>query len=103
MEFLSDQPSLIRVVGPFQRALEKLGITLQYRVVDFSLSKQKMDAFDFELTTARLPGSTAPGGELIERFGSEAAKTPGSSQHLGHCRPGGGRAAAKDSDRHHAA
>ena len=25
------------------------------------------------------PGSTAPGGELLERFGSDAAKTPGSS------------------------
>jgi len=79
MEFLNDQPSLIRIVGPFQKALEKLGITLTYRVVDFSLSKQKMDAFDFEVTTLRLPGSTAPGGELLERFGSEAAKTPGSS------------------------
>jgi microcin C transport system substrate-binding protein len=87
MEFLSDQPSLIRVVGPFQKALEKLGITLQYRVVDFSLSKQKMDAFDFELTTTRLPGSTAPGGELIERFGSEAAKTPGSSNIWGIADP----------------
>ncbi len=87
MEFLSDQPSLIRVVGPFQKALEKLGITLVYRVVDFSLSKQKMDAFDFELTTMRLPGSTAPGGELIERFGSEAAKTPGSSNVWGIADP----------------
>ena len=87
MEFLSDQPSLIRVVGPFQKALEKLGITLSYRVVDFSLSKQKMDAFDFEVTTARLPGSTAPGGELIERFGSEAAKTPGSSNIWGIADP----------------
>ncbi len=87
MEFLSDQPSLIRVVGPFQKALEKLGITLTYRVVDFSLSKQKMDAFDFEVTTARLPGSTAPGGELIERFGSEAAKTPGSSNIWGVADP----------------
>ena len=87
MEFLSDQPSLIRVVGPFQKALEKLGIALQYRVVDFSLSKQKMDAFDFELTTARLPGSTAPGGELIERFGSESAKTPGSSNIWGIADP----------------
>ena len=87
MEFLNDQPSLIRVVGPFQKALEKLGITLQYRVVDFSLSKQKMDAFDFELTTMRLPGSTAPGGELIERFGSEAAKTPGSSNVWGIADP----------------
>jgi microcin C transport system substrate-binding protein len=87
MEFLSDQPSLIRVVGPFQKALEKLGITLQYRVVDFSLSKQKMDAFDFELTTTRMPGSTSPGGELIERFGSEAAKTPGSSNIWGIADP----------------
>ena len=87
MEFLSDQPSLIRVVGPFQKALEKLGITLTYRVVDFSLSKQKMDAFDFEVTTARLPGSTAPGGELIERFGSEAARTPGSSNIWGVADP----------------
>ena len=87
MTFLSDQPSLIRVVGPFQKALEKLGIALHYRAVDFSLSKQKMDAFDFDLTTARLPGSTAPGGELIERFGSEAAKTPGSSNIWGIADP----------------
>jgi hypothetical protein len=50
---------------------------------------KKMDAFDFEITTARLPGSTAPGGELIERFGSEAAKHR-VRQYLGHCRPGGG-------------
>lgn len=79
MEFLNDQPSLIRVVGPFQKALEKLGITMTYRVVDFSLSKQKMDAFDFDITTTRLPGSTAPGGELLDRWGSVAAKTRGSS------------------------
>ena len=87
MEFLNDQPSLIRVVGPFQKALEKLGITLTYRIVDFSLAKQKMDAFDFEVTTTRLPGSTSPGGELIERFGSEAAKTPGSSNVWGIADP----------------
>ena len=87
MEFLNDQPSLIRIVGPFQKALEKLGIAMTYRVVDFSLSKQKMDAFDFEVTTLRLPGSTAPGGELLERFGSEAAKTPGSSNVWGIADP----------------
>jgi microcin C transport system substrate-binding protein len=87
IEFLSDQPSLVRIVGPFQKALEKLGITMTYRVVDFSLSKQKMDAFDFELTTLRLPGSTAPGGELLERFGSEAARIPGSSNVWGIADP----------------
>ena len=87
MEFLNDQPSLVRIVGPFQKALEKLGITMSYRVVDFSLSKQKMDAFDFEVTTLRLPGSTAPGGELLERFGSNAAATPGSSNVWGIADP----------------
>jgi len=87
MEFLNDQPSLVRIVGPFQKALEKLGISMTYRVVDFSLSKQKMDAFDFEVTTLRLPGSTAPGSELLERFGSEAAKTPGSSNVWGIADP----------------
>jgi len=87
IEFLNDQPSLVRIVGPFQKALEKLGISMTYRVVDFSLSKQKMDAFDFEVTTLRLPGSTAPGSELLERFGSEAAKTPGSSNVWGIADP----------------
>lgn len=87
MEFLNDQPSLIRIVGPFQKALEKLGITMTYRVVDFSLSKQKMDAFDFEITTMRLPGSMAPGSELLDRWGSAAAKTPGSSNVWGIADP----------------
>lgn len=87
MEFLNDQPSLVRIVGPFQKALEKLGITMTYRIVDFSLGKQKMDAFDFELTTLRQPGSTAPGGELLELFGSKAAATPGSSNVWGIADP----------------
>jgi microcin C transport system substrate-binding protein len=87
IEFLNDQPSLVRIVGPFQKALEKLGIQLVYRVVDFSLSKQKMDSFDFEMTTARLPGSTAPGGELLDRWGSAAAGTPGSSNIWGLADP----------------
>jgi microcin C transport system substrate-binding protein len=87
LEFLNDQPSLARIVGPFQNALEKLGITMTYRVVDFSLAKQKMDTFDFELTTLRLPGSTAPGGELLELFGSRAAVTPGSSNVWGIADP----------------
>ncbi len=87
IEFLSDQPSLVRIVTPFQKSLEKLGIQLTFRQVDFSLAKQRMDAFDFELTSARVPGSTAPGGELLERFGSEAAKTPGSSNAWGIADP----------------
>lgn len=78
IEFLNDQPSLIRVATPFQSALQKLGIQMTFRTVDFSLAQQRMDNFEFEMTTVRLPGSTAPGGELLELFGSEAAATHGS-------------------------
>jgi microcin C transport system substrate-binding protein len=87
IEFLNDQPGLVRVVAPFEKALTKLGIQWQYRQVDFSLSKQRMDSFDFELTTRRLPGSVAPGGELLELFGSKAAATQGSSNYWGIADP----------------
>ena len=87
IEFLNDQPSLIRVATPFQTALQKLGIQMTFRTVDFSLAQQRMQEFQFEMTTTRLPGSTAPGSELIERFGSQAAKTPGSSNIWGIADP----------------
>jgi len=79
IEVLNDQPSTVRVMAPMQGALRKLGIDMTFRSVDFSLAQQRMDNFDFEMTTIRLPGSSAPGSELLERFGSKAAETPGSS------------------------
>ena len=88
IELLNDQPGLIRVITPLQGSLRKLGIEMTFRTVDFSLSQQRMDSFDFEMTTIRLPGTSAPGGELIERFGSEAAKTNGSSNIWGIADPG---------------
>jgi microcin C transport system substrate-binding protein len=79
IEYLTDQPTTVRGIAPLQKALLKLGITLSIRQVDASLSQQKMDIFDFEMTSARLPGTTSPGSEQIERFGSKAASTTGSS------------------------
>jgi microcin C transport system substrate-binding protein len=87
IEFLNDQPSLVRIITPYQGALRKLGIELNFRTVDFSLSQQRMDTFDFELTTIRLPGTTAPGAELVERFGSGAVQTHGSSNIWGIADP----------------
>ena len=75
------------MVTPFQTALQKLGIQMSFRTVDFSLSQQRMENFDFEMTTIRLPGSTAPGGELLELFGSRAAETKGSSNIWGIADP----------------
>jgi microcin C transport system substrate-binding protein len=87
IEFLNDQPSLVRIVAPFEQALAKLGIGWNYRQVDFSLAKERMDKFDFELTTRRIPGMVAPGGELLEYFGSRAAATNGSANYWGIADP----------------
>ncbi|GAC1356365.1 MAG: extracellular solute-binding protein [Variovorax sp.] len=87
IEFLNDQPGLIRVVTPLQTALHKLGIEMTFRTVDFSLAQQRMQNFDFEMTSLRLPGNSAPGGELLELFGSKAADTQGSSNIWGIADP----------------
>lgn len=87
IEFLNDQPSGTRIVAPFEMALRKLGIQLTYRIVDASLEKQRMDQFQFELTTVRLVGSTSPGSDLLDRWGSRAARTHGSSNIWGLADP----------------
>lgn len=87
IELLNDQPSLIRVIAPFQSTLRKLGIEMSFRTVDFSLAQQRMENFDFEMTTRRIPGTTAPGSGLRELFGSQAAQTRGSSNYWGIADP----------------
>ncbi len=78
IELLNNQPGLVRMFTQLAMALGKLGIDLRIRNVDGSLYQQRIDEFDFEMTTLRLPGNTAPGGELFDLFGSRAADTPGS-------------------------
>ncbi|MDB5828501.1 MAG: peptide transporter substrate-binding protein, partial [Variovorax sp.] len=87
IELLNNQPSLIRLITPLQTSLSKLGIDLRVRTVDGSLYQQRMDNFEFEMTTVRLPGSNAPGGEMFELLGSKAAATPGSSNIWGIADP----------------
>ncbi|CAN7560685.1 extracellular solute-binding protein [Pseudorhodoferax sp. LjRoot39] len=88
IEYLSDQPSLTRVIAPYQAALRKLGIALTIRNVDYALSQQRMDTFDYEMTSINMMplGDLAPSG-LRELFGSKAAATPGSSNYAGIADP----------------
>ncbi len=72
-----------RLVAPFFQALAKLGIAGDYRRADFALIRKRLDVFDFDLFTVRIPGSEAPGAELIDRFGSESADIEGSSNLMG--------------------
>jgi len=83
LEFLDNSGSMGRVVTPYAKNLEKLGFQVKYKVVDFAVLQKRMDVFDFELISNRIGGSEAPGTELLERFGSKAADTEGSSNVIG--------------------
>lgn len=83
IEFLDNQGSMARVVTPYAQNLKKLGITVNYKVIDSALLQKRLDVFDFEVISNRLIGSEAPGTELLERFGSKAADTEGSSNVIG--------------------
>ena len=83
IEFLDNSGSMGRVVTPYSKNLEKLGFKVVYKVVDFAVLQKRMDVFDFELISNRIGGSEAPGTELLERFGSKAADTEGSSNVIG--------------------
>jgi len=83
LEFLDSSGSMGRVVTPFAKNLEKLGIEANYKVIDYAILQKRMDVFDFDIISNRIVGSEAPGTELLERFGSKAADTEGSSNFIG--------------------
>ncbi|HCY15409.1 MAG: peptide ABC transporter substrate-binding protein [Curvibacter sp. GWA2_64_110] len=83
IEFLDNQGTMGRVVTPYARNLQKLGIAVTYKTIDSALLQKRMDVFDFDLISYRLLGSEAPGTELLERYGSKAADAEGSSNFIG--------------------
>ena len=83
LEFLDSGGGMIRLIAPYMQALAKLGIEAHYRQADFALLRKRLDVFDFDLTSSRIPGSETPGSELVARFGSESAATEGSSNLMG--------------------
>ena len=49
VEFLLDQPNFERIVQPFARNLERLGIKSTIRIIDSAQYKNRTDAFDFDI------------------------------------------------------
>jgi microcin C transport system substrate-binding protein len=77
-EILIRQKGLERVLLPFAKNLEKLGIKASIRLVDASQYKIRMDNFDFDMTTFVLSQSNTPAQEQQHYFHSLSADTPGS-------------------------
>ncbi len=73
IEFLDSNEGSMRVVTPWARNLAKLGITLRFRTVDFALYQQRLQKFDFDVTSLAYSGTHNPGQEYADLFGSAAA------------------------------
>ena len=83
LEYLDSNEGGARVVTPWMRNLEKIGITLRFRPVDFALYQQRLQKFDFDVTTIAYAGTANPGQEYADLFGSQAADTEDSGNLAG--------------------
>ena len=83
LEYLDSGEGSLRTVAPWQRNLEKLGIQLKYRAVDFALFQQRLQKFDFDMATIVFLGTHNPGQEFADMFGSKAADTEDSGNYAG--------------------
>jgi microcin C transport system substrate-binding protein len=87
LEYLDSNETGARVVSPWIRNLQKLGITLRFRPVDFALYQQRLRTFDFDIISINFQGTPNPGAEYADLFGSQAAKTPDSGNFSGIANP----------------
>lgn len=83
LEYLDSNESGARVVTPWARNLEKLGIQLRFRPVDFALYQQRLRSFNFDITSLAYGGTHNPGPEYADLFGSKAADTEDSGNMAG--------------------
>ncbi|MEQ1888531.1 MAG: extracellular solute-binding protein [Alphaproteobacteria bacterium] len=83
VEFLLDQPNFERIVSPFVRSLERLGVKATIRMIDTAQYKNRTDAYDFDIVIGGVANSLSPGNEQREYWSSAAADRPGSRNMMG--------------------
>ena len=83
LEFLLVNQGFARIVAPIQRAMERLGIKVEVRVVDTSQYINRIRNFDFDVIVGSWGQSLSPGNEQRDFWGSAAAVRPGSRNYIG--------------------
>ena len=82
-EVLLNNPQFERIVLPFAKNLERMGITARVRTVDPAQYEKRMETFDYDMTVVAFGKSLSPGNEQREYWGSKAADEPGSRNLIG--------------------
>lgn len=76
-EFLLYENSFTRIINPFIRNLERLGVDARVRVIDAASWQNRMQEFDFDIIIRRLGQSAYPGVQLRGWWGSRSADITG--------------------------
>ena len=78
VEFLLVSPAFERIVLPYARTLNKLGIQTTVRTIDSAQYERRVKSFDFDIIVGSWGQSLSPGNEQRNYWGSAAADRPGS-------------------------
>jgi microcin C transport system substrate-binding protein len=82
-EYLDDSPPG-RAEAVWQRNLDKLGMKMKVRQVDFALYNKRLEAFDFDVVGLRTIDFTLPpAGDLKDQYAGKSADAPGSNNYVG--------------------
>jgi len=87
VEFLYRQQSFERIMLPFAERLRLLGIDAQLRLVDAAQYQQRLNNFEFDLTTRRFAFSPTPTESIRDYWTSRTADIPGSNNMAGIADP----------------
>ncbi|MGH6792342.1 MAG: extracellular solute-binding protein [Methyloceanibacter sp.] len=83
VEFLLVSPLFERIVQPYLRNLERLGIKGTLRVVDSAQYTRRINVFDYDIVVGNFPQSDSPGNEQRDFWGTDAADREGSMNLIG--------------------
>jgi microcin C transport system substrate-binding protein len=87
LEFLITDPVSERILLPYVKNLEALGIGATVRRIDPAQYERRVKSFDFDVVTTRFVLRLTPGSEMRNFWSSEAAKTDGSFNLAGVSQP----------------
>jgi microcin C transport system substrate-binding protein len=82
-EFIDANPAFERWVLPFTQNLKRIGVECKFRVLDSTQYINRMQNFDFDMTTTVYPQSDSPGNEQREYWTSAKADIVGSRNYIG--------------------
>jgi microcin C transport system substrate-binding protein len=83
VEFLLVSQLFERIVQPYLRNLERLGIKGTIRMVDSAQYTRRLNGFDYDIVVSTFAQSDSPGNEQRDFWGSEAAERDGSMNLIG--------------------